>query len=179
MKISIAQFRQSMACYILCASCVFTSCAKAVDVSEFRAQDVLAILSVYKTSANLSANQQALWQQTETKSKTLLRIREARHHELQENIKKRLQENNPEWRDIAKMMDQDDLASTQENQQLRAYWMDIYDALNDHQREALTVLMRDQLARVEDKPKEARTSADKPNNGGGHRNGKGERRGGA
>ena len=147
----------------------------ALDVAAFRAEDVAPILSEFKTTAKLSANQQILWQQTESKVRTLLRQRETRQREMQERVKKRLQEKAPELRDLAKAMDQDDAITLQENQQLREYWMTLHDALNDEQREALTVLMNEQLLRQPGADKERRSGTGERPAGSG-RHGKGGQR---
>ena len=147
------------------------SSAYAVDLWEFRAQDILPILNEYKVNANFSANQQALWSQMESKTKTILRTRDERSQAIQLSIKKRLQDKSPELRDMAKLLDQDDLVSAQENQALRESWMTMYDALNDAQRDSLVLMLNEQLARVADKPKEMRSGGDKPV-AGGHRGGK-------
>jgi vacuolar-type H+-ATPase catalytic subunit A/Vma1 len=157
---------------VVVSSVFAMSSAYAVDVWEFRAQDILPILSEYKTSANFSANQQALWSQMESKTKTILRTRDERRQAIQVSIKKRFQDKSPELRDLAKLLDQDDIASAQENQALRESWMTMYDALNDAQRDALVLMLNDQLARVADKPKEMRSGGDKPA-AGAHRGGKG------
>ncbi|MBC3872808.1 hypothetical protein [Undibacterium flavidum] len=151
--------------------------AQAIDIWEFRAQDVLPILGEFKNNANFTSNQQGLWLQMEARTKAMLRVREDRRHEIQLSIKKRLQTKAPELRDLAQLMDQDDTLSARENQELRECWMTMYDALSDVQRDALAVLMNEQLMRVADKPKEAQHGGEK-NSGGAHRSGKGGMGGG-
>ena len=160
----------------LFAASMLTASAYAVDVWEFSAQDVLPILTEFKSTSKLSANQQTLWLQMEAKTKAILRIREDRRHEIQSSIKKRLQEKSPELRDLVPSMNRDDEVSAQENQELRESWMTVYDALNDRQRDMLTVLISDQLARVADKPREIKANSEKPE-GTGHRSGKGNHNG--
>lgn len=146
--------------------------ANAVDVWEFRAQDILPILNEYKANANFTANQQALWMQIESKTKTILRTREERRQATQISIKTRLQMKAPELRDMATMLDQDDVATAQENQALREAWMTMYDALNDAQRDALVLMLNEHLSRVADKPKDMRSTGEK-SHGEGRRGGKG------
>jgi hypothetical protein len=105
----------------------------------------------------------------ENKTRNCLRERDARRQAIQERTKKRLQEVNPELRDLATLLDQDDVSSATENQEMRAAWMDFYDALSDPQRASLVVLLRDQMARVEDKPKESRPNAEGRSGNGTHR----------
>ncbi|MFZ6819872.1 hypothetical protein [Undibacterium sp. Ji22W] len=159
-------------------ACMFLGAhAQAIDIWDFRAQDVLPILGEFKNNANFTLNQQGLWQQIEARTKAILRVREDRRHEIQLSIKKRLQTKAPELRDLAQLMDQDDTLSKRENQELRECWMTMYDALSDVQRDALVGLMSDQLARVADRPKEIQHAGEK-NNGGAHRGGKGGMGGG-
>ncbi|MFC0351576.1 hypothetical protein [Undibacterium danionis] len=146
--------------------------ANAVDVWEFRAQDILPILNEYKANANFTANQQALWVQIESKTKAILRTREIRRQAIQVDIKKRLQLKAPELRDLALTLDQDDLTTAQENQALREAWMTMYDALSDVQRDALVLMLNEQISRVADKPKDGRATSERPH-GEGRRGGKG------
>lgn len=161
----------SLSCLgLLTSGMLLASRAQAIDLWEFRAQDILPIVSEFKSNANFTPNQQALWLQMEARTKAILRVREDRRHEIQMSIKKRLQTKAPELRDLAQLMDQDDTISARENQELRECWMMMYDALSDMQRDALVVLMNDQLARVADKPKEVQHGGEK--NSGAHRAGK-------
>lgn len=162
----------------LFAASMFAGSAYAIDVWEFNAQDVLPILTEFKSTAKLSPNQQTLWLQMEAKTKAILRTREDRRHEIQSGIKRRLQEKSPELRDFVTLLNQDEKISAEENQALREYWMTIYDALNDVQRDMLAVLLNDQLVRVADKPREIKSSGEKPS-GTGHRGGKGNHSGGS
>ena len=50
---------------------------------DMRADDLLPMAPEFKQSLNLSPNQQTLWLQVETRSKTLMRERHARRERLQ------------------------------------------------------------------------------------------------
>ena len=145
--------------------------ALAIDLQDFRLQDVVPILSEMKSAANLSANQQALLVQVENKTKSITRVRDERRGQFQQSLKKRLKEKAPELRDLVTLMNQDDSISAQENQEMREAWMVLYDALSDTQREVVAALLYEQLLRVDDRPKDTRPSGE------GHKGGPAGQRG--
>lgn len=145
--------------------------AQAIDLQDFRLQDVVPILSEMKSAANLSANQQALLVQVENKTKSIKRVRDERRGQFQQSLKKRLKEKAPELRDLVTLMNQDDSISAQENQEMREAWMVLYDALSDTQREVVAALLYEQLLRVGDRPKDTRPSGE------GHKGGPAGQRG--
>ncbi len=149
-----------------------SSQVQAIDLQDFRLQDVVPILSEMKLSANLTANQQALWLQVENKTKSITRVRDERRAQIQQSLKKRLKEKAPELRDLVVLMNQDDTMTAQENQEMREAWMGLYDALNDTQRDVVAGLLNEQLLRVADHPKEGKPNAE------GHRGGQRGGRGG-
>lgn len=134
--------------------------AQAIDLQDFRLQDVVPILSEMKSAANLSANQQALLVQVENKTKSITRVRDERRGQFQQSLKKRLKEKAPELRDLVTLMNQDDSISAQENQEMREAWMVLYDALSDTQREVVAALLYEQLLRVGDRPRDTRPSGE-------------------
>lgn len=147
---------------------------QAIDLQEFRLQDVVPILSEMKANANLSSNQQALFVQVENKTRSITRVRDERRAQIQQSLKKRLKEKAPELRDLMSLMNQDDIISAQENQEMREAWMGLYDALSDAQRDAVAALLSEQLLRVADRPKDARPNMDGNKGGpGGQRGGRG------
>ncbi|MDY7538911.1 hypothetical protein QN372_08835 [Undibacterium sp. RTI2.1] len=151
--------------------------AKAIPVADFRAEDALPILTEFKKNVNLNPNQQLLWQQTESKVRNIFRIRELRRRAIQDAVKASLEKKNTELRDLTKSMDQDEVISLQENQQLRELWLTMYDALDDKQRDMVVDLLMDQLNRVEDQTKDHGSRSDLPKASGGRR-GKGGSGGG-
>ena len=144
----------------LMLSSAVTMPAMAIPVADFRAEDALPILTEFKKNVNLNPNQQLLWQQTESKVRTILRIRELRRRAIQDAVKAGLEKKNTELRDLTKSMDQDEVISLQENQQLRELWLTMYDALDDKQRDMVVDLLMDQLNRVEDQTKDHGSRSD-------------------
>lgn len=152
---------------LLLTSLMFVGQAQAIDLSDFRLQDVIPILSEMKMPANLSSNQQALWLQVENKTKVITRVRDERRNQIQNSLKKRLKEKAPELRDIVSLMNQDEHMSAQENQEIREAWMTLYDALSDAQRDVVAALLHEQLLRVADHAKDSRPAGE------GHKGGQG------
>lgn len=161
---------------VLLASMALAPAAQAIDLNDFRLQDVLPILREMKNLAKLSSNQQALWLQVETKTKSLQRSRDERRQEIQSSVKNRLKEKAPELRDVIILMNQDDMTTAQENKELREAWMGFYDALSDAQRDVVAQMLNDQLMRMPDRANSAR--GDARGDGRGRGEGQGGRRGG-
>ena len=153
----------------LMLSSAATMPAMAIPVADFRAEDALSILTEFKKNVNLNPNQQLLWQQTESKIRNILRIRELSRWAIQNAVKASLEKKNTELRDLTKSMDQDEVISLQENQQLRELWLTMYDALDDKQRDMVVDLLMDQLNRVEDQTKDHGSRSDLPKASGGRR----------
>ncbi|MYN19921.1 hypothetical protein GTP81_24560 [Rugamonas sp. FT107W] len=125
--------------------------AHAVPVMDIRAEDMLPMAAELKKSLNLNANQQILWQQTETKTRNLLRERQARRERLQAATLAGAQGGaNVELRDLAKAVDEETTASALEEKLLREWWLTVNDALNETQRQAVVQLVAEQLQRVPD-----------------------------
>ena len=57
--------------------------AFAVPVMDMRAEDFLPLAADLKQQLKLNTNQQTLWQQTESRTRTLLRERKSRRERLQ------------------------------------------------------------------------------------------------
>lgn len=168
------KFRSILIALSLALSSLVGTSSQAIDLQEFRLQDLVPILGEMKVAASLSANQQALFSQVENKTKAIIRVREERRAQMQQNLKKRLKEKAPELRDVMVLMNQDDSISAQENLELREAWMGFYDALSDSQRDIVAALLSEQLLRVADRPKDARPSPEGSKGGpGGQRGGRG------
>lgn len=75
----------------LMLSSAVTMPAMAIPVADFRAEDALPILTEFKKNVNLNPNQQLLWQQTESKVRNILRIRELRRRAIQDAVKASLE----------------------------------------------------------------------------------------
>jgi len=124
--------------------------AFALPVMEMRAEDFLPMAAELKKSLNLNANQQILWQQTETKTRNLLRERQARRERLQAATLEATKGANVELRDLAKAVDEEANAAASEEKLLREWWLTVNDALNETQRQAVVLLVGEQLLRVPD-----------------------------
>ncbi|MYM97187.1 hypothetical protein [Duganella vulcania] len=124
--------------------------AHAVPVMDIRAEDMLPMAAELKKSLNLNANQQTLWQQTETRTRNLLRERQARRERLQAATLAGVQGANVELRDLAKTVDEETTASALEEKLLREWWLTVNDALDETQRQAVVQLVAEQLQRVPD-----------------------------
>ncbi len=169
-----SKFRSILIAFSLALSSLVSTSSQAIDLQEFRLQDLVPILGEMKVAASLSANQQALFSQVENKTKAIIRVRDERRTQMQQNLKKRLKEKAPELRDVMILMNQDDSISAQENLELREAWMGFYDALSDSQRDIVAALLSEQLLRVADRPKDARPSPEGSKGGpGGQRGGRG------
>jgi hypothetical protein len=124
------------------------SSAFAVPLADLRAEDLLPMAGDVKKMLNLNANQQTLWNQVESKSRTLLRERQRRRDALQEKAKTMLAKPDIELRDVAREVDADEAATRAENQQLRELWLEVNDALDDGQRRQVAQMVGEQLMRV-------------------------------
>jgi hypothetical protein len=123
--------------------------AGAVPLMELRAEDLVPMAGELRPSLNLSNNQQALWQQVENRSKALLRERKARRERLQAASQAALGSKGVELRDLTAALEGESAATAAEDKQLRAWWLDVNDALDDGQRQAVAAFLGDQLLRVE------------------------------
>jgi hypothetical protein len=139
-----------------------------VPLMDMRAEDLLPMVSGFKQSLNLNANQQTLWQQVESRSRAVLRERQRRREALQDKAKSLLARPDVELRGLNAMVEAESALSGQEDRQLRALWLDVNDALDDAQRRQIATFLGEQLMRVvpEGRP------------GGEHGSGKGGERGG-
>lgn len=124
--------------------------AFALPVMEMRAEDFLPMAAELKKSLNLNANQQILWQQTESKTRNLLRERQTRRERLQAATLEATKGANVELRDLAKAVDEETAAAAGEEKLLREWWLTVNDALNETQRQTVVQLVGEQLLRVPD-----------------------------
>jgi translation initiation factor 1 (eIF-1/SUI1) len=124
--------------------------AFALPVMEMRAEDFLPMAAELKKSLNLNPNQQTLWQQTESKTRNLLRERQARRERLQAATLAGTRVAGAELRDLAKAIDEETATSANEEKLMREWWLTVNDALNETQRQAVVQLVGEQLLRVPD-----------------------------
>lgn len=149
----------------------------AVPLMDMRAEDLVPMASQFKEALNLDANQQTLFSQVEGRSRSVLRERTRRREALQEQAKAILAKPDVELRDLNKLVEAENAASSAEDKQLRELWLGFNDALTDKQRLQVATLLGEQLMRVEP---EGRPGAERGNRAGGNRgtSGRGGRRGG-
>ncbi|MGJ7915179.1 hypothetical protein ACI48D_06825 [Massilia sp. LXY-6] len=120
----------------------------AVPLMDMRAEDLVPMASEFKKALNLNANQQTLWQQVESRSRTVLRERQHRRDALQERAKALLARPDVELRELSALVGAESAATTQEDKQLRELWLGLNDALDDTQRRQVATLVNEQLMRV-------------------------------
>ena len=138
---------RAMAVVLLaCAS----AAAFATPAMDMRADDLLPMAPEFKKSLNLSPNQQTLWLQVETRSKTLMRERHARRERLQQDISTALAGAKVELRDMAGAIEAESATSAFEEMQMRQWWLGVNDALDERQRQQVATLFAEQLTRVPD-----------------------------
>ena len=164
--------RLALAGVLLFGAGVVALPASAVPVLDMHAEDFLPMAADLKKSLNLNANQLILWQQTESKTRNLLRERKIRRDRLQAATQAGVQGANVELRDLTKAIDDESAAAAAEEKQLREWWLSVNDALNESQRQIVAQQVGEHLLRVQD-----------TGGGGGHAGGErkdegGERRGG-
>ncbi|HJV03048.1 MAG TPA: hypothetical protein VJ752_21095 [Burkholderiaceae bacterium] len=151
----------------------------ALPVMEMRAEDLLPMAAELKTSLNLNANQQTLWQQTESKTRALLRERQARRERLQTASKAGLDGTGVELRDLVGAVDAESATSAAEEKQLREWWLTVNDALSESQRRVVANLLAEQLLRMPDNGGHSGAAPRARDDGGDHSRGGHHRQGGA
>lgn len=122
----------------------------ATPVMDMHAEDLLVMAADFRKELNLNANQQTLWQQTESKTRNLLRERQARRERLQAATLAGTRVAGAELRDLAKAIDEETATSANEEKLMREWWLTVNDALNETQRQAVVQLVGEQLLRVPD-----------------------------
>ncbi|KQW90348.1 hypothetical protein ASC94_20570 [Massilia sp. Root418] len=142
----------------------------AVPVMEMRAEDLLAMAAEFRKELNLNANQATLWQQTESRTRAVLRERKSRRERMQAALRPALDGKDVELRELAGGVDAEAAASAAEEKQLRAWWLDVNDALDETQRKQVAVFLAEQMQRVEGGER-----GERPKEGGGP--GRGEHKG--
>jgi len=120
----------------------------AVPLMDMRIEDLMFMATDFKKSMNLSTNQQALWNQVEGRSRSVLRERQHRREALQEQAKTMLAKPDVELRELNKLVEAESAASSAEDKQLRELWLGVNDALDDKQRAQVAVFLGEQLVRV-------------------------------
>jgi hypothetical protein len=163
---------------IVLALALHGASAAAAPLMDLRAEDVLPMAAQLRTSLALNPNQQLLWQQSEARTRALLRERQARRERLQKQAVQLAANPNAELRELGTAAEAEAAASAREDQQLRAAWLTVNDALDDRQRGAVLRLLADQLERVRDGAPAAREGAGREGGHGGPGGGRGHGAGG-
>jgi hypothetical protein len=145
MKFSLTT--RALAAALLACAC---SAAFATPVMDMRADDLLPMAAEFRKSLNLNANQQTLWLQVESRSKTILRERVSRRERLQLALKTGLEKPQVELRDLNASLEAEAGATAQEDKALREMWLGVNDALDENQRRQVATLAGEQLLRVPD-----------------------------
>lgn len=158
------------------------SVAVATPVTDMRAEDLVPMAAEFRHELKLTPNQLSLWQRVESRSKALLRERQGRRERLQEALKSGVALPRVELRDLNSALDGEAAATAQEDQQLRALWLEVNDALDDNQRQQVATMIGEQLMRVAAEPNHGAPrgadKGDKRSGGGGKRGGMGGGMGG-
>ena len=152
--------------------------ALAVPVFDMHAEDFLPMADDLRKALNLNPNQQILWQQTESKTRNLLRERKVRRDRLQVETQAGTQGANVELRDLTKAIDEETNAAAAEEKLLREWWLTVNDALNESQRKTVAQQVSEHLLRVQDNGGGPRVGGERKEEGG-ERRGGGRRGGGA
>jgi FtsZ-binding cell division protein ZapB len=137
----------------------------AIPVMDMRIEDLVPMGPDFKNDLKLNSNQDRLWRQTESKTRQLVRERKARRERLEASLKQRLAAPNVELRDLVGAVDAETATSADEEKQLRSMWLEVNDALDEKQRQAVATFIVEQMQRLQD--------AGGPPAGGNERGGKG------
>jgi hypothetical protein len=136
--------------YALALALGLAAPAFATGLADMRAEDLLPLAPEFRKTLNLNANQQTLFTQVENKTRTILRERQSRRERLQQKALTGLAQANAELRDYAQALDAEATVAAGEEVQMRALWLDVNDALNETQRQAVLTLVMEQMQRVPD-----------------------------
>lgn len=145
--------------------------AFAVPVMDMRAEDFLPLAADLKQQLKLNANQQTLWQQTESRTRNLLRERKSRRERLQAAALTAAQTPGVELRDVARTVEAESTASASEEKQLREWWLIVNDALDETQRGIVAQQLNEHLLRVQDNGGPGPGPGERRDDGGEHRGG--------
>ena len=143
--------------------------AAASPLMDLRADDLLAMVPELRKALALNANQQLLWQQSEQRTRALLRERQGRRERLQTQAAALARDPGAELRTLGTAADAESEASAREDKALREQWLLLNDALDDGQRAVVLRFLADQLERVRDAAPPRREAGE----GGGGREGGG------
>lgn len=167
-------FLRGLAGALLCGALLAP--ALAVPVMDMRAEDFLPMAADLKQQLKLNANQQTLWQQTESRTRNLLRERKARRERLQAAAQAAAQTPGVELREVSRAIDAETDTAAGEEKLMREWWLTVNDALDENQRGMVAQQVNEHLLRVQDNGGPGR--GERREEGGDHRGGGGRKGGG-
>ncbi len=121
--------------------------AKAIPIADWRAEDLLMQAPEIRKELVLNENQRLLWEQSERKTRTILRARKERREALDAVAKTVSADAAGDLRTLAAPLDADAAATQGEDLALRETWLLMNDALDDSQRARLMAHVRSMLER--------------------------------
>ncbi len=161
----------AFAAALLCA----LPAARAIPISDWRAEDLLMQAPEIRKELALNENQRLLWEQSERKTRTILRARKERREALDAAAKALAADAAGDLRTLSAPLDADAAATQSEDLDLRETWLTMNDALDDTQRAKLMAQVRSTLERQPGGPGgEGRSErGSRPEGGGGRGRGPG------
>lgn len=121
--------------------------AQAIPISDWRADELLMQAPEIRKELALNENQRLLWEQSERKTRTILRTRKERREALDAAARTLAGDPAGELRTLAAPLDADAAATQAEDLALRETWLLMNDALDDAQRAKLMAHVRSMLER--------------------------------
>lgn len=121
--------------------------ARAIPISDWRAEDLLIQAPEIRKELALNENQRLLWEQCERKTRTILRARKERRETLDAAAKTVSTDAAGDLRALSAPLDADAAATQAEDLALRETWLLMNDALDDSQRARLMAQVRSMLER--------------------------------
>ncbi len=148
--------------------------AKAIPISDWRAEDLLMQAPEIRKELALNENQRLLWEQSERKTRSILRARKERREALDAAAKALAASDSGDLRTLSAPFDADAAATQSEDLALRETWLTMNDALDDTQRAKVLAHVRSTLERQPSGPGgEGRTERGSRPEGGGRGRGPG------
>lgn len=120
---------------------------QAIPISDWRADELLMQAPEIRKELALNENQRLLWEQSERKTRTILRTRKERREALDAAARTLAADPAAELRTLAAPLDADAAATQAEDLALRETWLLMNDALDDAQRAKLMAHVRSMLER--------------------------------
>lgn len=120
---------------------------RAIPITDWRAEDLLMQAPEIRKELALNENQRLVWEQSERKTRNILRARKERREALDAAAKALAGNPAGELRTLAAPLDADAAATQAEDLALRETWLLMNDALDDSQRARLMAHVRSMLER--------------------------------